>query len=66
MSKYSVSEEELADINEITKYVNEKNYLQALKIDNSGDVSISAIEGLDGKIDDNYFFYKNKEYIKNK
>lgn len=64
MSKYSVSEEKLADINEITKYVNEKNYLQALKIDNSGDVSISAIEGLDGKIDDNYFFYKNKEYIK--
>ena len=25
MSKYSVSEEKLADINEITKYVNEKN-----------------------------------------
>ncbi len=63
IQKYSVSTQKLSDIKEITKYIDDKNYLQALKIDNSGDVSISAIEGLDGNINDNYFFYKGKEYI---
>lgn len=63
IQKYSVSTQKLSDIKEITKYIDAKNYLQALKIDNSGDVSISAIEGLDGNINDNYFFYKGKEYI---
>lgn len=63
IQKYSVSTQKLSDIKEITKYIDDKNYLQALKIDNSGDVSISDIEGLDGNINDNYFFYKGKEYI---
>lgn len=63
IQKYSISTQKLSDIKEITKYIDAKNYLQALKIDNSGDVSISAIEGLDGNINDNYFFYKGKEYI---
>ncbi len=64
MLKYSLPEEKLSDIEEIVKYVNEQNYLQALKVDNEGDISISSFEGLSEKIDDNYFSYNGAQYVK--